>query len=71
MAYLPGWGTTSAGGKVSDELREVAVNVIPLKDCQRAYDSSMVTSKQICAGMLGVGGKDTCQVNRCLTRKSI
>ncbi|CAG2115036.1 unnamed protein product, partial [Medioppia subpectinata] len=60
-AYLAGWGTTSAGGSTSNELREVTVPTIPLKDCQRAYDSNMVTTKQICAGFLGQGGKDTCQ----------
>ena len=61
-AYLAGWGTTSAGGSTSNELREVSVPLIALKDCQKSYDSSMVTSKQLCAGYLGVGGKDTCQV---------
>lgn len=61
MVYLAGWGTTAAGGTTSNELREVAVPVIPLKDCQRAYDSTMVTTKQICCGYLGQGGKDSCQ----------
>lgn len=61
MAYLVGWGTTTAGGKTSDHLRQVQVPIITNQDCVKSYNSIMVTSKQLCAGY-AFGQRDSCQV---------
>ena len=61
MAYLVGWGTTTAGGKTSDHLRQVQVPIIPNQDCAKSYNSLMITSKQLCAGY-AFGQRDSCQV---------
>ncbi|CAG2167924.1 unnamed protein product [Oppiella nova] len=60
MVQLVGWGTTSAGGRTSDILRQVQVPIITNKDCARSYNALMVTSKQMCAGY-AAGKRDSCQ----------
>lgn len=60
-SVVSGWGTTSAGGLAS-QLQAVEVPIVSLEDCQEAYGSYEVTERMICAGFLGVGGKDACQV---------
>ena len=64
-SMLIGWGTTSFGGKVSNELREVDVPIVTNSKCSEANDhifsgSDRISEKQICAGY-DEGGKDTCQ----------
>jgi len=61
-AITTGWGTTSSGGSVSNELREVTLDVITNNQCKNnfAYSSSMITSQMLCANVDG-GGKDACQ----------
>ena len=55
-----GWGTTAAGGSISDVLREVEVPVIDNTTCKAFPQYSTVTGTMICAG-LPEGGKDSCQ----------
>ncbi|XP_054169324.1 clotting factor G beta subunit-like [Oppia nitens] len=66
---LVGWGATRFGGPVSDELREVNVNIIDNKDCHRNYTQlnglqngfpNGINHLLMCAGIIG-GGKDSCQ----------
>lgn len=57
-----GWGTTSSGGYVSDILQKVNLPIISRQNCRNAYGYSKITDNMICAGYLGVGGKDACQV---------
>lgn len=49
---------TSHGSLYSDEIQEVDVPLVPLDECQETYD---VTERQICAGDLKLGGRDSCQ----------
>jgi len=60
-ATIVGWGTTSAGGRPTDTLRQVLVPIISNQECANSYGQSMITSKQICAAYRK-GGKDSCQV---------
>ncbi len=56
---VAGWGTTSAGGSVSDALREVSFAVLANSGCA-AYGTSFHPSKMLCAGVVA-GGADSCQ----------
>ncbi|ODN04657.1 Trypsin-1 [Orchesella cincta] len=57
---VSGWGTTSSGGSLPDNLKYVEIPVIDDTTCQvpttRNHPDSM-----LCAGLLGEGGKDSCQ----------
>ncbi|CAG2106276.1 unnamed protein product [Medioppia subpectinata] len=66
---LVGWGATRFGGVVSDELREVDVNILDRKSCHRNYTQlsghqigfpNGINGQLMCAGVIG-GGKDSCQ----------
>ena len=64
-SMLIGWGTTSFGGKVSNDLREVDVPIVTNSKCSEANDhifsgADRISEKQMCAGY-EEGGKDTCQ----------
>ncbi|XP_065568694.1 trypsin-1-like [Artemia franciscana] len=61
MATVSGWGTTSAGGSLSDVLLAVNVPVISDADCRGAYGETDVADSMICAGDLANGGIDSCQ----------
>jgi secreted trypsin-like serine protease len=54
-----GWGTTSAGGRISNVLMEVPLPVVPDAKCKKVYPQAAIGSS-ICAGY-DEGGKDTCQ----------
>nr|ACO14916.1 Trypsin-1 [Caligus clemensi] len=54
---VSGWGTLSAGGASSDELRAVTVQVVPDEECQEAYPYS-IDESMICAA---ASKKDSCQ----------
>lgn len=56
-----GWGRTSEGGSSSNALREVDMPIISDTDCDNAYGGDVHVETQVCAGLLGTGGKDTCQ----------
>jgi len=52
-----GWGTTSQGGQVSNQLREVDLPVLTTEQCSRYYPGQ-ITENMICTYQ---PGKDTCQ----------
>ncbi|KAJ8711579.1 hypothetical protein PYW08_008533 [Mythimna loreyi] len=60
-----GWGTTSQGGSLSSQLRDVTIYTINNALCAARYQTlpwpQIVTENMICAGILDVGGKDACQ----------
>ncbi|CAF4862646.1 unnamed protein product [Pieris macdunnoughi] len=66
-----GWGTTSSGGRPSEQLRDVDLKVINQNICAERYaalkkqpgfeDWPDITGTMLCAGVLDEGGKDTCQ----------
>jgi secreted trypsin-like serine protease len=53
-----GWGTTSSGGSISQQLLQVTVPTVSIAQCNQAYGAGAVDSTMLCAG---VGGKDSCQ----------
>lgn len=55
-----GFGTTSSGGSVSQDLLEVDVNVVDFAICDASYAGSIDDNSMICAGV-PEGGKDSCQ----------
>jgi len=57
--YVSGWGTTSSGGDISENLLWTAVPYQSLDDCREVYGDDLVTGVQLCAG--GEEGHDTCQ----------
>jgi secreted trypsin-like serine protease len=64
-ATVTGWGTTSAGGKVSQRLQQVTMPMVSQPVCNAAYQKlfkgqAEITNGQLCAGA-AAGGKDSCQ----------
>lgn len=59
-ARILGWGTTSAGGSSSNQLRTATVPVTSDATCRTAYGSSYIATDMVCAGYTS-GGVDTCQ----------
>ncbi|MEV0641293.1 serine protease [Streptomyces sp. NPDC050619] len=59
-ARIIGWGTTSAGGSSSNQLRTTTVPTVSDSSCASSYGSDFVASDMVCAGY-DEGGKDTCQ----------
>ncbi|XP_065366760.1 serine protease 53-like [Calliphora vicina] len=64
-AVITGWGTTAAGGSLSNKLLEVQVPIVSNDRCDALYAAfygpGRITDSMICAGIQGVGGKDACQ----------
>jgi len=60
LCTVTGWGTTKAGGHLSDVLKKVQVPVVSDEECRAAYGESHIKDSMICAG-LKEGGKDSCQ----------
>ncbi len=54
---VSGWGT---GNQPWNLLNSVDVPYISNSDCNANYENQ-ITSNMMCAGYLGVGGKDSCQ----------
>eukprot|EP00541_Cyclophora_tenuis_P012363 CAMPEP_0116557988 /NCGR_PEP_ID=MMETSP0397-20121206/9558_1 /TAXON_ID=216820 /ORGANISM="Cyclophora tenuis, Strain ECT3854" /LENGTH=181 /DNA_ID=CAMNT_0004083531 /DNA_START=175 /DNA_END=723 /DNA_ORIENTATION=+ len=56
-----GFGTTNYGGLLSDELRQVDIQIIDHNDCNDAnsYNGEVYDSTMICAGST-TGGQDSC-----------
>jgi len=53
-----GWGTTSEGGSVSTNLRQVSVPVVSLATCKNDYaQAGTITARMFCAA---ASGKDSC-----------
>ena len=59
LGTVSGWGNTSDGGDVSDELRFVSLPVVAQDVCAQTY--SDLTSNMLCAGGSAAGGQDSCQ----------
>lgn len=59
-ARIVGWGTTSAGGSSSNQLRTATVPIVSNTSCASSYGSDFVASDMVCAGYTS-GGVDTCQ----------
>ncbi|CAB0037612.1 unnamed protein product [Trichogramma brassicae] len=61
MASLAGWGVTMEF-QTPFQLQSVELPIIDSAVCDEAYrELGGLPHKQICAGYLGVGGKDSCQ----------
>jgi len=58
LVTVTGWGTTSSGGSISKQLRQVQVPVLPQATCDSEYKGEIQDDVMFCAGM---GGKDSCQ----------
>ena len=56
-ATVMGWGTTSEGGFISNQLQEVEVDVWSTDRCNNAYGGG-ITDRMVCAAR---EGKDSCQ----------
>jgi secreted trypsin-like serine protease len=60
-AWVTGFGTTSYGGFISNDLRNVKLTLYPSSQCNLVYPSITKNwNTQICAGEMS-GGKDSCQ----------
>ncbi|MFE9093299.1 S1 family peptidase [Streptomyces sp. NPDC007264] len=59
-ARIIGWGTTSAGGSSSNQLRTATVPTVSDSSCASSYGSDFIASDMVCAGYSS-GGVDTCQ----------
>ena len=60
--YFPfGWGTTSAGGSVSEELQYVRVPHVSFADCAAFYGSMLNGYEDNMIICTGESGKDSCQ----------
>ncbi|XP_030829981.1 uncharacterized protein LOC578975 isoform X2 [Strongylocentrotus purpuratus] len=65
MAYsrcwIAGWGTTSSGGFISNDLQKALVNIISHDICNGLYgEYGIVEEAELCAGYIE-GGVDSCQ----------
>ncbi len=59
VATVTGWGALSEFGGSPNRLQRVDVPIISLSQAQQAYGS--LTTDQLPAGLVGIGGKDACQ----------
>jgi len=61
LGIVAGWGLTAEGGRVSNALRHVTVQLVSNKDCNGlASYGGAITDLMMCAGF-AEGGKDSCQ----------
>uniref|UniRef100_A0ABD2VZH0 Peptidase S1 domain-containing protein n=1 Tax=Trichogramma kaykai TaxID=54128 RepID=A0ABD2VZH0_9HYME len=60
-ASVTGWGVFTRAGEISNYLREVAVPIISNDECMELYEGRDITERMLCAGYVGVGGRDACQ----------
>uniref|UniRef100_A0A0A1WN63 Trypsin zeta n=1 Tax=Zeugodacus cucurbitae TaxID=28588 RepID=A0A0A1WN63_ZEUCU len=60
-AVITGWGALKQGSSSPDLLQEVKVPIVSNELCQEDYGAGRITDSMLCAGLRGVGGKDTCQ----------
>ncbi|XP_031768972.2 transmembrane protease serine 9-like [Galleria mellonella] len=63
VVWAVGWGSTSVGGTLSEELRHVQIWSINQATCRNIYSEIglTVTDNMLCSGWLDVGGRDQCQ----------
>lgn len=64
LTTVTGWGSLSEGGPSPSQLQEVQVPIVSNDVCQQAYYMYPITDRMLCAGLLGEGGRDACQVRR-------
>ena len=64
LTTVTGWGTLSEGGPIPMQLQEVQVPIVSNDICQQAYYMYPITDRMLCAGLLGEGGRDACQVSK-------
>jgi Trypsin len=57
---LVGWGVRNEDGAVPDELLQAQVPAVADSDCGSAYGRLFQPLTMFCAGLLGVGGVDSC-----------
>jgi len=57
---VAGWGTTTEGGSIPEDLLKVTVPVVGRDACNSAYGAGQITDAMFCAGF-DEGGKDACQ----------
>lgn len=62
ISVVTGWGALHEGGVLPVELQEVQVPIVGNEQCQKIYALYSITDRMLCAGYLGEGGKDSCQV---------
>ncbi|KAI8482556.1 hypothetical protein Bbelb_397040 [Branchiostoma belcheri] len=60
VCTITGWGTTSEGGSLSDQLQEADVPIVSNADCSSSYTGLLDLDSEICAGYMA-GGVDSCQ----------
>jgi secreted trypsin-like serine protease len=60
-SLVSGWGTLSSGGSSPNNLQSVNIPIVSNAQATTAYGASNVTSDQLAAGVIGVGGVDACQ----------
>ncbi len=58
-ATVTGWGMTSEGGRVANELMEATLPLVDNETCRRSY-GNFITDNTLCAGY-AEGGVDACQ----------
>ena len=56
--FLQGWGTTSSGGSISEDLLKVEVPFVDKETCEQDYTGYTISDNMLCAGEKG---KDSCQ----------
>lgn len=66
LVTASGYGSTVPGGNQTSNLHSVTVPVVDQATCARNYKTvpnlkNRVTENMLCAGLLNVGGKDSCQ----------
>jgi trypsin len=59
LALVSGWGSTRNANESNIMLRGVIVPIISFEKCKKSYYD--ISDEVICAGYLGIGGKDSCQ----------
>lgn len=62
LGTVTGWGATAEYGATSKVLREVNVPIISNDDCRKTKYGNKITANMMCAGFVGKGAKDACQV---------
>ena len=60
VVWATGWGTTSQGGSLSEQLRQVQIWTVNQNVCNQRYGGA-ITANMLCSGWLDVGGRDQCQ----------
>lgn len=64
VVNITGYGDT-APSRRKQRLQAVQVPIVSRDDCKEAYEPDVeVSEDMVCAGVLGTGGKDSCQVSK-------